>query len=95
MQEVYWKVFSGLTLVGRKGRKLDCDEVSTKASAKLIGGGAPEVGEPCKSCPELGQGIQAPVHPHHPAIGCRLPWGTAWNLGWYGSLQLKAIPGEG
>lgn len=38
MQEVYWKVLSGLTLVGRKGRNLDCDEVSTKASAKLMGG---------------------------------------------------------
>ena len=39
MQEVYWKVLSGLTPIGRKGRKLDCDEVFTKATAKLMGGG--------------------------------------------------------
>ena len=39
MQEVYWKVLSGLTPVGRKGRKLDCDEVSTKARLMGWGGG--------------------------------------------------------
>lgn len=65
MQEVYWKVSSGLTLIGRKGRKLDCDEVSTKATAKLMGRGCH------KSCPELGQGIQTPVSLHHPATGYR------------------------
>lgn len=72
MQEVYWKVLSGLTPIGRKVRKLDCDEVSRKATAKLMGGGVPlELGGPHKSCPELGQGIQTPVGLHHPATACR------------------------
>ena len=72
MQEVYWKVLSGLTPVGRKGRKLDCDEVSTKARLMGWGGGWPlKLGGPHKSSPELGQGIQTPFGLHHPATGCR------------------------
>lgn len=48
-------MLSVLTLVGRKGQKLDCNEVSIKASVNLMGG--LELGGPCRSCPEWGQGI--------------------------------------
>lgn len=77
-----------------QGERLDRGAVAVEASAKLTGSSG--AGRSPQELPGLrAKGSQASVHPYRPDIGCRLPWGTALSLERYGSLQLKAISGEG